>query len=278
MASALTIGTRGSPLALWQARAVAAALPVAAEVVPIGVAGDWRTGDAEAPLPEDQGGKALFAKEIEQALLARAVDCAVHSAKDLAATLPEGLILAACLPRGEARDVLVGAEPGPGARIGTTSPRRAAFARSLWPGAAVIAVRGNVGTRLDKLDADAVDALILAGAGLARLGFAHRVTRYLSVEEMLPAAGQGAIAVEARADSPHLKMLRGAGCGTTLACLLAERAVVTALGAGCRDAVAAHAVPQGRGLWLRAWWRGRFAEAQGLNPIALGRDVAGRLA
>jgi hydroxymethylbilane synthase len=257
---------------------VAAALSVPSEIVPIRTSGDWRAGEAEAPLPEDGGGKALFAKEIEEALLAGAVDIAVHSAKDLAAVLPEGLVLAACLPRGEARDALVGAEPAPGARIGTTSPRRAAFARALWPGAEIVPLRGNVGTRLDKLDAGAVGALILAGAGLERLGLTHRVARYLSVDEMLPAAGQGAIAVECRTDSPHLKILRAMGCPQTLACVTAERACVAALGAGCRDAIAAHAVPRGRGLALRAWWRGRFAQAQGLNPIGLGRAVAEALA
>lgn len=273
----IRIGTRGSPLALWQARAVAAALPVPSEIVVVRTSGDWRPADGEGPLNPDAGGKALFARELEEALAAGAVDCAAHSVKDLAAALPGRMVLAACLPRGQARDALVGAEPGPGTRIGTASPRRAAFIVQRWPDAQEVSIRGNVGTRIEKLDAGQVDALVLAAAGLQRLGLADRITRLLSMEEMLPAAGQGAVGIEVRDDSPLIPMLRAAGCGQTLACVTAERACVAALGGDCHSAIAAHATPRGRGLHLRAWNEGRAAEAQGLNPIALGRAVAAQL-
>lgn len=235
----LRIGTRGSALALWQARAVAANLErlgVTAEIVPITTHGDRRQ---DVPLTAI-GGKGVFVKEIHDALLRGDIDAAVHSAKDMAASPPGELKIAAVLPREDPRDALVlrsgvtGFDPA-GASIGTGSPRRVAQLRRLWPDARFDPIRGNVDTRLRKLDAGEVDALVLACAGLRRLGLADRITAPLRVTDCVPAPGQGIIAVEARRDDARtLELLDPMNDAAARTALLAEQAVVTELGGGCQ--------------------------------------------
>ena len=215
--SALRIGTRGSPLALRQARAVATAIRESGgptcRLLTIKTTGDRLM---QAALPE-VGGKRLFVKEIEEALVADRVDLAVHSAKDLPADLPPGLTIGAALPREDPRDALVApasrndlprddatalivTAAGASARIGTSSIRRTAQLAHIFSSVSFEPVRGNLGTRLRKLDAGNYDLLILAAAGLIRLELAHRITTYLPFEVCVPAPGQGIVAVEARSD------------------------------------------------------------------------------
>jgi hydroxymethylbilane synthase len=206
--STLRIGTRGSPLALAQARLVRLALAAqgladdAIEIVVIRTSGD-RIQDR--PLSE-AGGKGLFTKEIEEALLAGSIDLAVHSAKDMPTALPHGLMLAACLPREDARDVFISRKAASlrelpaGAVVGTASLRRQALVKRLRADVSTVALRGNVETRLKKVEAGEVDAILLALAGLKRLGLADRATALLDVDAFLPAVGQGAVTIEARID------------------------------------------------------------------------------
>src|ERR1700676_5088435 len=204
----LRIGTRGSPLALAQARELRARLvaahglaEAAIEIVVIRTSGD-RIQDR--PLSE-VGGKGLFTKEIEDALLNRTIDLAVHSAKDMPTLLPDGLMLAACLPREDVRDVFISrkaaslCELPQGAVVGSASLRRQAMVKRLRPDITVVPFRGNVETRLKKLDDGVVDATLLALAGLNRLGRAPAATSILDIDSFLPAVGQGAIGIEARA-------------------------------------------------------------------------------
>jgi hydroxymethylbilane synthase len=257
----LRIGTRGSPLALAQAHQVrsrlAAALGVAPDAIALVVI--KTTGDAiqNRPLTEI-GGKGLFVKEIEQALVDGAIDLAVHSAKDVPGVLPDGLVLAACLPREDARDAFISrraaslAALAPGAVVGTASPRRHAMVRRLRPDLAVLPLRGNVETRLKKLAAGEVDATLLAMAGLNRLGLAAAATAPLDVDEFLPAVGQGVIALETRTDDArtrtHLAKIDDAVAATALA---AERAFLAILDGSCRTPIAGHARLAGDALHLR---------------------------
>ncbi len=252
----LRMGTRGSALALWQARTVAALLEaagLAVEIAVIRTAGDRLQ---QAPLSE-AGGKGLFVKEIEEALLDGGIDVAVHSAKDMSVALPEGLEIAATLAREDPRDALV--LPGspaagdfaavlarlpPAARIGTGSVRRAAQLAPAFPGGRFVGVRGNVDTRLRKLDAGDYDALVLAAAGLRRLGLGSRISAAVPIEVCVPAPGQGIVAIEIRsADAPLRAALARAGDIPAAVSLTAERAVVAALGGGCQlplGAIALH--------------------------------------
>ncbi len=210
--SALVIGTRGSPLALAQAQEVrerlAAAHALPAERIALEVI--RTTGDTirDRPLTE-AGGKGLFTKEIEEALIAGAIDLAVHSAKDMPTFLPPGLRIGAVLAREDARDVFIShkaktlADLPHGARVGTASLRRQALVKRLRGDLVVVPMRGNVETRLRKLAAGEVDAIVLALAGLKRLGLADAATAVLSVDEFLPAVGQGIIAIEARGNDEH---------------------------------------------------------------------------
>jgi hydroxymethylbilane synthase len=252
----LRLGTRGSQLALFQARAVAATLlertGTACEIVVIRTAGDRLS---EARLSEI-GGKRLFVKEIEDALLGGEIDIAVHSSKDMPAALPEGLAVGAVLPREDARDAVVlprgeahdlsldGVRRaiGPEPRIGTSSVRRTAQLLNLLPGARFLPVRGNLDTRLRKLDAGEFDAIVLAAAGLRRLGHAERISAMLPVEACVPAPGQGIIAVEVRAsdDAVDAAVSRIDDPEAALA-LRAERTVVTRLGGGCQMPIGAYA-------------------------------------
>ncbi len=243
---ALRIGTRGSALALWQANTVAGELRTRGaevEIVRITTQGDRRQ---EAPLAE-AGGKGVFVKEIEDALLREDIDVAVHSSKDMAAQMADGLVIGAVLPREDPRDALVLPSRSPVAqdfsptllgdtpRIATSSPRRVAQLRGLIPGARFEAIRGNVDTRLRKLDAGESDALVLAAAGLRRLGLGHRISSYIPVQQCMPAPGQGIVAVQVRrSDDRAYSLVAAMNDATARLALAAEQAVVTALGGGCQ--------------------------------------------
>lgn len=243
----LTIGTRGSRLAVAQSGQVADALRARGamvEMVTIRTSGDRLADVALA----DFGGKALFVKEIEEALLDGRVDAGVHSLKDMPAVLPEGLTLAAYPPREDPRDVLLTREGGglddlpPGARVATSSLRRRALLLARRPDLSIEPIRGNVDTRLRKLDEGLCDALVMARAGLDRLGLKPEHAHTLPVDEFLPAVGQGILGIEARAaESPLLEVLRGVDHGQTRMQAMAERAFLRRLGAGCHTPVAAHA-------------------------------------
>jgi hydroxymethylbilane synthase len=240
----IRLGTRGSTLALAQARSVAAALGADVEIVPMRTEGD-RLADARLAVV---GGKGLFVREIEEALRRGDVDVAVHSLKDLPAELPAGLTLGAFPAREDARDVLVGRRPATvltlaaGARVGTSSPRRRALLLSVRPDLTVAPIRGNVDTRLRKLGAGDWDAVVLAAAGLRRLGLTPEACEALDPEVFVPAVGQGIIAVQARLDdAATLARLAPIDDAPTRACALAERAYLARLGASCNTPMAAHA-------------------------------------
>jgi hydroxymethylbilane synthase len=283
---------------LWQARTVAGLLEktgVSTALVVIKTSGDRLQ---EAPL-SDAGGKRLFVKEIEDALLGSEVDLAVHSAKDMPALLPDGLDVAATLPREDPRDALVLAEDVPAGdlatlrprlgeapTIATSSVRRAAQLAALFPRATFAPIRGNVDTRLRKLDGGGYDALVLASAGMRRLGFGNRITAALPIENCVPAPGQGIVAIEIRADDAAtrnaLRRIHDPESGVSLD---AERALVAALGGGCQlplGGVALHvngglemhavvASPDGRRALRR---RGQGSPS---DPAALGRRLAEEL-
>jgi hydroxymethylbilane synthase len=247
----LRLGSRGSPLALVQAREVRDRLAAAhdLEVERIEIVVIRTTGDAIQDRPlADAGGKGLFTKEIEEALLAGSIDLAVHSAKDVPAYLPFGLVLSAYLPREDPRDVLVSvkaktlADLPPGAVMGTASPRRQALVRRARPDIQVVPFRGNVETRLRKLNDGVVDATVLALAGLKRLGLTGVNITVLGIDEFLPAAGQGAIVIETREDDARTRALLAAINDTdTATALAAERAFLAVLDGTCRSPIAAHA-------------------------------------
>jgi hydroxymethylbilane synthase len=247
----LRLGTRGSPLALAQARMVREALarahgfaPERIELSVIRTSGD-RIQDR--PLAE-VGGKGLFTKEIEEALSAGAIDLAVHSSKDMPTVLPAGLVLSAFLEREDPRDVFISRKAKsivdlpPGATIGTASLRRQAMALRLRPDLKPVSLRGNVETRLRKLDDGVADATLLALAGLKRLGLADAATAVLDVDEFLPAVGQGAIGIETRADDIRTRdLLRPIDHHDTARALAAERAFLAVLDGSCRTPIAGHA-------------------------------------
>ena len=263
----LRIGTRGSPLALKQTEMVRAALARAApdlvtEVVVIKTSGDWKPEDGEARLLESAGGKGQFAKEIEAALLAHEIDIAVHSMKDMETTLPKGLLIAHMLPRVSPLDAILTkslaknsqslSDLKTGAVVGTCSVRRQAFILGVRPDLKVVPMRGNVQTRIDKLRAGQVDATLLAVAGLERLGLEHEIGFVLSAEEMLPAAGQGAIGIEHRAsDMEIFKLLEQISCKTTTLCVTAERGALRVLDGSCHTPIGAYAVIKDGHMHLR---------------------------
>ena len=277
--SVVRIGTRGSPLALAQAgmvRARLAASGLAAEAIELRTI--RTTGDAiqDRPLAE-AGGKGLFTKEIEEALIAGAIDLAVHSAKDLPTELPRGLTIAAVLPREDPRDVFISRrartlrELPRGATVGTASLRRQALVKRLRPDLAVVTFRGNVETRLRKLDQGAVDATLLALAGLKRLGLADAATAILDIDEFLPAVGQGIIAIEVRADDAATRaLLDHVNAADDLTALTAERAFLTVLEGSCRTPIAGHAqVHAGR-----LAFRGLIAKPDGSQTFECTREGA----
>jgi hydroxymethylbilane synthase len=247
----LRIGTRGSALALAQAAELRQRLaqahaelaaPDAIETVTIRTTGDKLGDRSLAAL----GGKGLFTKELEEALIAGTIDCAVHSAKDLPSLLPPGLALVCHLPREDPRDAFFSLKAAslaalpPGAVVGTSSPRRHAQVLHARPDLRVVPLRGNVDTRLAKLAAGAIDATLLAVAGVKRLGMADRITRIMPSDEILPAVAQGAIGIESRAgDARVRRYLDALDDRATAACVTAERAVMAAIEGSCRTPMAA---------------------------------------
>jgi len=276
----LRIGTRGSPLALTQAGMVrshlAAAAALAAEAIALTVI--RTTGDAIQDRPlADVGGKGVFTKEIEEALLAGTIDLAVHSAKDLPTALPSGLIIAAVLPREDPRDVFISRkatglrELRPGATVGTASPRRQALVKRLRPDLDVVSFRGNVETRLRKLNEGIVDATLLALAGLKRLGRADAATAILDTDEFLPAVGQGIIAIEARADDARTRaLLDRINAADDRLALEAERAFLSVLDGSCRTPIAGHATVNAG----RVRFRGLIAKPDGSAAFEAEREGA----
>ena len=280
----LRIGTRGSPLALVQARGVRARLVAALglgeeafELIVIRTTGDAIQDRSLA----EEGGKGLFTKEIEEALLDGRIDFAVHSAKDMPTVLPAGLMLAACLEREDARDVFISRKAGSiaelpqGATLGTTAPRRQAIAKRARPDLRIVPLRGNVETRLRKLDDGEVDATILALAGLKRLGLAERATKIMSAEEFVPAAGQGAIGIETRQDDTRTRELLArvdhADTATAVAC---ERAFLAELDGTCKTPIAGHATLSGGVLQFHGLIAKPDGSAAHETAVAGGRDNA----
>ena len=293
MADVLRLGTRGSALARAQSGLVAAALEArhpGLKVEPhyIRTTGDQLQRGPLAPA----GGKGLFVKEIEEALADGAVDFGVHSMKDLPAQLGAGMTLAAVPARADARDVLIGGGDGGiatlprGARVGTSSQRRRALLLAARPDLEIVFLRGNVDTRLRRWRDGELDALVLAAAGLARLGIDERAARPLDPDELLPAVGQGALALECCADDARTRTLLAAvadpAAATTTA---AERAFLAAIGGDCNTPLAAHATLDGDRLTLRALvsdpdGRRRLDDRDrgpASDPAGLGRRVAQRL-
>jgi hydroxymethylbilane synthase len=253
------VATRASELALAQARRVArqleAVLRVRTELVPLSTSGDRIQAISLAKV----GGKGLFVKEIEEALLDGRADLAVHSAKDLPAELHPDLELVAFPERGDPRDALVAREPGAtldalprAARIGTGSVRRAAQLHLARPDLVVVPLRGNVPTRLRKLETEGLDAVVLACAGLERLGLAERIHERIAPEVMLPAVGQGALAIEGRRGDPLARDATALEHAETAARVAAERACLIRLGADCFVPLAAFAESVGDEVKLRA--------------------------
>ena len=255
MTGVLVIGSRGSKLALWQANYTKdrlAALGYECRIDVIQTTGDrFQSG----PLKEI-GNKGLFTKEIEEALLERRIDLAVHSLKDMPTALPEGLQISATPEREDPRDAIIGArlsELPTGARIGTGSLRRMAQLAAARPDLAIEPVRGNVDTRLRKLDEGQFHAIVLACAGLNRLGWSHRIAEHLPVDIMCPAVGQGALAIETRADGGEaLDACRKLDHEPTHIAITAERAVLDVLGGGCQVPVGAYATVDGTSMHIRA--------------------------
>jgi hydroxymethylbilane synthase len=255
----VVIGTRGSALALWQADHVAALLRAAHSGLVVERSIIVTTGDRTPQGPLwDAGGKAVWVKEIETALLAGEVDLAVHSLKDVPADLAPGLVLAAIPPRADVRDALVSRDGATlaalpaDARVGTTSLRRICQVKELRPDLRLVPLRGNLDTRLRKVADGQMDAAILACAGLDRLGLSHHIAERIPVERMLPAIGQGALALETRAADERIRVLcRALASEDAEITVSAERALLQRLGAGCRTPVAGTArLQQGK---LEVW-------------------------
>ncbi|CAN5400588.1 hydroxymethylbilane synthase [soil metagenome] len=253
------LGTRGSPLALVQANMVASAIcmahgweAAAVEIVVVKTSGD-RIQDR--PLA-DIGGKALWTRELDRALIAGEIDFAVHSMKDVETVRPDTLTIVAMLPRADVRDRLIGADSvtalPAGAVLGTSSPRRAAQMRRMRPDLSIMMFRGNVATRLAKLEAGEADATLLAAAGLDRLGQAG-IGATIELDVMLPAPAQGAVGIETRtADTVMREALSAISDADTFDCVMAERALLLALGGTCHSPIAALAQVEGDMLYLRA--------------------------
>jgi hydroxymethylbilane synthase len=274
----LRVGTRGSALALAQANVVRERLAMLHGFSPAQIKLDIirTSGDMirDRPLAE-AGGKGLFTKEIEEALLAGRIDLAVHSAKDMPTFLPPELAIAAVTPREDARDVFISTKAQNlgdlprGATVGTASPRRQALVKRSRPDLTVVTLRGNVETRLRKLDEGIVDATLLAFAGLKRLGLAGKATAILSVDEFLPAVGQGIIAVETRGDDARVRpYLAGLNDTASASALAAERAYLAVLDGSCRTPIAGHAVIHAG----RLHFRGLIAKPDGSQYFETERE------
>jgi hydroxymethylbilane synthase len=274
----LRIGSRGSPLALVQAREVQSRVAKACGLDPaqIEIKVIRTTGDAiqDRPLAE-AGGKGLFTKEIEEALRAGSIDLAVHSSKDMPTVLPPGLVLSAFLPREDARDAFIGrgaktlSELPGGAVVGTASLRRQALVKHLRPDLKIVPLRGNVETRLRKLEAGDFDATILAVAGLKRLGLLAQATSFLDPDEFVPAVGQGAIGIETREDDEKTRALAAAiNDADTATALAAERAFLAVLDGSCRTPIGGHACVNGANIRFR----GVIAKTDGSEVLDITRE------
>lgn len=281
----LVIGSRGSQLALWQANYIAARLKelgTAARIEIIKTTGDH----LQTASLVQAGGKGLFTKEIEEALLEGGIDLAVHSLKDLPTELPRGLALAAIPERENPFDAMVGstlAALPKGARVGTSSLRRGAQLRMLRPDVDVQPIRGNVDTRLRKQRTGEFTAILLAAAGLRRLGLEHEMAEVFSAEQMCPAPGQGALAIETRSDDEAFEICRALNHVPTENAVLCERTVLAALGGGCQLPVGAFAQESGNGITASAiviapdGSRLLRESANHSEPARLGRLLAERL-
>lgn len=289
MSEQIVIATRESPLALWQAEHVKARLEAAHPGLDVRLLGMTSRGDQLLDKPLFKvGGKGLFVKELETALLDGRADIAVHSMKDVPMVMPDGLTLGVICEREDPRDALVGcsdfAQLPQGARLGTSSLRRSCQLGRLRPDLEIGFLRGNVNTRLAKLDAGEFNAIILACAGLIRLGFEDRIGAPIDPDLSLPAAGQGAVGIEFReADERVRELLAPLHHDSTATRVLAERAVVRRLDGGCDVPIAAFAEWEGDMLWLRARVGATDgstlleAEARGTDPEELGAGVADML-
>jgi hydroxymethylbilane synthase len=273
--SILRIGSRGSPLALVQAREVASRLAMACGLAPerIEIKTIRTTGDVMA----EAGGKGLFTKEIEEALRSGTIDLAVHSSKDMPTFLPAGLVLSAFLPREDPRDAFVSRQAKnlrdlpQGAVVGTASPRRRALVKRLRPDLAIVPLRGNVETRLRKIENGDADATVLALAGLKRLGLVGAATAVLDLDEFLPAVGQGAIGIETRDDDTKTRALVEAiNDADTATALAIERAFLAVLDGSCRTPIAGHA----RVIDGVVRFRGLIAKTDGSEALEVSREGA----
>jgi len=278
--SILRIGSRGSPLALVQAREVASRLAMACGLAPerIEIKTIRTTGDViqDRPLAE-AGGKGLFTKEIEEALRSGTIDLAVHSSKDMPTFLPAGLVLSAFLPREDPRDAFVSRQAKnlrdlpQGAVVGTASPRRRALVKRLRPDLVIVPLRGNVETRLRKIENGDADATVLALAGLKRLGLVGAATAVLDLDEFLPAVGQGAIGIETRDDDTKTAALVEAiNDADTATALATERAFLAVLDGSCRTPIAGHA----RVIDGVVRFRGLIAKTDGSEALEVSREGA----
>ena len=288
--SRLIIATRESPLALYQANHVAALVRKLYAACAVQLLGMTTRGDQILDRSLSAiGGKGLFIKELEQAIENGSADLAVHSLKDVPMELPEGFVLAAILAREDPHDALVSnryaalGDLPPGAVVGTSSLRREAALRTAFPHLAIKPLRGNVGTRLRKLDDGEYDAIILAAAGLKRLGLAQRIRATLPIEQSVPAVGQGALAIEIHASRTELlDWLRPLADADTTDCTRAERAFSRGLSGSCHTPLAAHAVIRDGKIWLRGFLanpdgtqvlRGEASGARA-DPEAVGSKLA----
>ncbi|MDQ3907735.1 MAG: hydroxymethylbilane synthase [Acidobacteriota bacterium] len=296
MRTQFTIGSRGSRLALWQAEWAKATLEESRPGVAVEIRIFKTQGDVMRDVPLAViGGKGVFTKELEEALLAEKIDIAVHSLKDLPTTLPEGLHISAITEREDPRDALIlpesrRGEPASlsslreGAVVGTSSLRRQAQLKHLRPDVEIKDLRGNVDTRLKKLDGGWYDAIILASAGLRRLGFHDRISAAIETTQMLPAVGQGALGIEARAaDRETNDLISLLEHAPTRSACTAERALLFALGGGCQVPIAAHATVDGSKLHLEGLVAGggrviRESIEDGVEHAArAGEELADRL-
>jgi len=272
MTPPVRIGTRGSPLALWQANEVARVLNRPSEIVKVRTTGDKRTDVSLASI----GGKGVFIKELEEALQRREIDIAVHSLKDVPSIIPDHFVLAGFLERADPRDAWI--QPRgiaiekmrDGAKIGTSAPRRRAQIRARFPHLRLEDMRGNVDTRIKKIQTGAYDGAVLASAGLTRLGRKGDITSYFSIDEMVPAAGQGIVAIETLAErAPEFTVLSHFPSALAALC---ERGVLQRFGEmlDCYSAVAVHAVVEKSGITVRAF----FGEIEGDRAIRVKRTGA----
>ncbi len=267
----IKVGTRGSKLALTQTNFAAEKLKKVIPDADIEICIIKTSGDIMQDVSLlTIGGQGVFVKEIEEALLVKKIDLAVHSMKDVPGEIPEGLMFAAILPREDVRDVLVSRENikmefmPKGAKIGTGSQRRGAQIKAMMPDVNIVPLRGNIQTRINKIETENLTGVILAAAGMKRMGLAERITQFLPVETMLPAVGQGALGLQIRKDDVNLaKACAGLNDVTTAAEVAAERAFLRALGGGCRLPIAALGKLDGLMLTLE----GMLAAPNGITVI-----------